>query len=259
MMITKNKKKTLSALVVTLLISVGSYNAIVINSKSDLASDEMKFVKRLDEVMGVTTLGRSTASVNWKKLDGKTAVNVVSAAPKALSVVAVQNTVVSAPVKEVEVAAIQEELSLNLIEVSNTKKWAKGLPKSQFEGNLSTSGGVIESLTVSLPNGESVSASLSELAGNVFSYDINGESFSGLLYKVDVNSYMVTLTNGPLEGTRLRFAGELSSEQVEIQDTLASENNVEVGTFGQTEVSEAPAQDAEVPAQASVEGQTFNF
>lgn len=253
-MTAQNKKKTLSAIVVTLLISIGTYNAVVINSDSNLASADMKFVKRLDEMNGKIIPGRATASVVWTKLDNKPMVQAPKLAP-------VQNSAsasVSAPVVEQEVAAIQEELNLNLTEVTNPKKWAKGLTSSQFSGSISTSNGVIESLTVSLPDGESVNASLSELTGNVFKYDVNGDTYSGLLYKVDVNSYMVTLSDGPLEGSRLRFTGELSIEQAETQEVLASEHNVEVGTFGQTQVSEAPAQE-EVPAQASAESQTFNF
>jgi len=38
----------------------------------------------------------------------------------------------------------------------------------------------------------------------VFEYDINGEIYSGMMYQVDQKSYMVALTNSPLEGTRLR-------------------------------------------------------
>jgi hypothetical protein len=63
---------------------------------------------------------------------------------------------------------------------------------------------VIENLIVSLPQGEGITVSFSELAGNVFEYDINGEIYSGMMYQVDQKSYMVALTNSPLEGTRLR-------------------------------------------------------
>ncbi len=44
---------------------------------------------------------------------------------------------------------------------------------------------------------------------------------------------MVTLTNGPLEGTRLRFSTQPTEViQAETQQYLADNNNVEVGSFG---------------------------
>jgi hypothetical protein len=84
-----------------------------------------------------------------------------------------------------------------------------------------------------LPNGEGVSVSFSEMTGNVFEYDFEGELYSGMMYQVDQNSYMVTLTNGPLEGTRLKFSGEASLEeqqqQEEIQRSLAEVSEAEAG------------------------------
>src|SRR5690606_21658031 len=106
---------------------------------------------------------RDAASVNWKKL---TPTQVVQhrKAPEQV----VQNVSVAAaapettPIEDViPAAAVQEELSLNLVEVINAQKWKNGLTNTQFAGSLTTNQGIIESLEVSLPNGEGVSVSFS--------------------------------------------------------------------------------------------------
>jgi len=64
------------------------------------------------------------------------------------------------------------------------------------------------------------------------------------------------MTNGPLEGTRLRFAGEASDAQT--QNFLASNHNIDMGTF--SEESEAPSLESENEAQIqTADAQTFNF
>jgi len=234
-----NKKKVTAFVVAGLFIVTGTYNSVVINSESDLARIDARFVKRLDEIHGVTVAGREVAaSVSWQKL---TPSKVIAQKQQiAHRVSKVESAPTSAPsVDVVPAAAVQEELTLSLVEVINPKKWQNGLPSGQFNGSLSTNQGIIEELSVALPNGEGVSVSFSEMAGNVFEYDLNGELYSGMMYQVDQNAYMVTLTNGPLEGTRLRFSSSTpQEEQVQTQEVLA-ESNVEVGNFGQEQMAEA--------------------
>ncbi len=121
-------------------------------------------------------------------------------------------------------AAVKDDLNLNLMEVHNPKKWQNSTP-SQFSGTLSTSNGTIEALSVNLPDGEKVSVSFSEMSGNVFEYDYNGEFYSAMMYQVDQNSYMVTFSNGPLEGTRLKFNKEAEVDQSQ-PDMPSSENAI---------------------------------
>lgn len=225
---TKNLKKFTSFLALGFVALVGTYNAVVINSDSHISSSDIKFVKRLDELNGVVIPGRVVAAATqWQKLEIK---------KQTLTIAKVSNTASnssdSAPVEITPAAAVAEELNLSLVEVINPKKWQNGLASAEFNGSLSTNDGVIESLNVSLPNGEGVSVSFSEMAGNVFEYDFNGELFSGMMYQVDQDSYMVTLSNGPLEGTRFRFSSK--SPEVQVQDTqnYLADNNVEVGNFG---------------------------
>ena len=231
-------------------VVTGTYNAIVINSESHLNGADIRFVKRLDELYGVTEPGRLVATgIQWQKL---TPVQTVSQNALQVPVNQVVNTIASGssapssvPQPDAPAAAVNEELNLSLVEVVNPKKWKDGLPAGQFSGSLSTSNGTIDTLSVALPNGEGVTVSFSEMNGNVFEYDIDGEVYTGMLYQVDQTAYMVTLTNGPLEGTRLRFVGEPSQEQVTAND-VAQTGNGESDNFGNPgEQPEQPAQTAQ--------------
>ena len=209
------------------LCVTGSYNAFVINSESIISGNDIRFAKRLDEVYGVVVSKREVAnSMAWQKLSVRQA--AIYKNTGALSVPSFKALGASDEAQQSEgytQAAVQEELSLNLTGVINPKKWQQGLNNSQFSGSLSTNQGVIESLSVSLPNGEGVSVSFSEMSGNVFEYDFNGELYSGMMYQENQNSYVVTLTNGPLEGTRLTFTGDISTDSQSGQPT-ESENAV---------------------------------
>lgn len=249
------KKRTLSFLAMLFFVVTGTYNAIVITSESHLNGADMRFVKRLDEMNGVIEPGRLVATgIQWQKLEPVQ--NVEQNAFRA-PVVQELNTVSSSPSgdnsvppQEAPTAAVTEELSLNLVEVINPKKYQNGVPANQFSGSLTTSNGSIDSLNVSLPNNESVTVSFSEMNGNVFEYDIDGEVYSGMLYQVDQTAYMVTLTNGPLEGTRLRFVGEPSQEQVAAteQAVIGNTDNDAFGNPGETpEQPEQTAQAEEAP------------
>jgi hypothetical protein len=255
----KNKNKLLAFAFGGLFVLVGTYNAVVINSESHLSNADVKFVKRLDEIYGVTVPGRQlAASTSWKKIEKSESMNI--AAPRIAS--STSSEVIPTAEDAISDAVVKEELNLSLVEVINSKKWQNGLSSSQFSGGLSTNNGVIESLSVSLPNGEGVSVSFSEMTGNVFEYDLNGELYSGMMYQVDQHAYMVTLTNGPLEGTRLRFSAEAPAvEQEQVAETLA-QNNIEVGSFG----SDAPVSNPEELLQndqqmqeEAAQAQAFNF
>lgn len=228
-----NPKKVLAILSFGFLMVTGTYNAIIINSESSISGTDVRFVKRLDEVYGVVESKRVVAaSLQWQKLTVKQAAQVRKQ-ELANSIVPQLDGLENAQAETVNQAAVQDDLNLSLTEVVNPKKWQQGLNSSQFNGSLSTNNGVIETLTVSLPNGEGLSVSFSEMTGNVFEYDFDGELYSGMMYQVDQNSYMVTLTNGPLEGTRLKFSGEASLEeqqqQEESQRSLAEASEAEAG------------------------------
>ncbi len=244
-----NQKKNLTLIALGFIALVGTYNAIMINSGS-VASNHSTF-KRIDEVFGVVKQGRSIAvSTDWRKVTkAELAKPIIKTSAQTPSV---ENTESVATV-----AAVSSTLNLKLVEVINPKKWEQGVKSSDFSGAIATNNGIIESLNASLPEGQSIEIAFSEMTGNVFEYDLNGSVYSGMMYQVDQNSYMVTMTNGPLEGTRLRFAGE-TVDTSESQNYLAENHNVEVGTFGE----EAEAQVIETETQETTqmaEASSFNF
>jgi hypothetical protein len=259
----KMTNRFIFGVVLGLFLITGTYNAIVINSSSVISGSEFTFVKRLDEVYGITVPGREVATaLTWKKLN-TLKVNKLPEVVQPLSTSLAAPDQAESSVQDT-VAAVQEELNLSLVEVINPKKWQNGLATTQFNGSLSTNAGVIESLTVTLPQGEGLSVSFSEMTGNVFEYDINGDLFTGMMYQVDQNAYMVTLTNGPLEGTRLRFAGTASIDEQQANQEMLANNNIEVGSFGDQAPSEQGSpeslldQDQRMQVEAN-EAQGFNM
>jgi hypothetical protein len=224
-MATSNKKFVQSSLAagLGLLVFVGCYNALVINSHSNIASVKNK---RLDEIQGEVIPGRHVAS--WSKLSETTTKEIAQA-----NYAQDQNSGSA----EVISAAISSDLQLNLVEVTNPSKWPKGVNAGEFSGSLSTHNGAIELLNVSLPEGKNLNISFSEMTGNVFEYEFEGETLSGMIYQVDANSYLVNLGHGPFEGTRLKFQisnSILESEELvaQVQEQLADSHNIEVGSFG---------------------------
>ena len=245
-------KKNITFIFATFVTVVGVYNALVINSHSEVA--EGHFYKRADEMTGKFTAGRNTASVVWKKL-GPAPVQAQAQKPAAFAA----SVAADSSVQDEKEAAIKDDLKLSLVEVVNPNKYKNGLPQTAFTGNVTVTNGVIDSLNVNLPGVDTLEVSFSELNGNVFSYEYSGSTFSGMMYQVDQMTYMVTLTNGPLEGTRLRFAGELSQEQQQTEQALAQNHNVAVGSFGNTSELHDAVEGLDTPVQKNIQAQGFNM
>jgi len=237
MKIGNNSRQILAGLTLGFLVVTGTYNAIVINSESLINGADVRFAKRLDEVYGVVVSKREVAaSMQWQKLSITQASIVKAQIAKSDKLLQPKSTArEDEPVEVIADAAVKEDLNLSLTAVINPKKWQQGLNNTQFSGSLSTNQGVIESLNASLPNGEGVSVSFSEMTGNVFEYDFNGELYSGMMYQESELAYIVTLTNGPLEGTRLTFTGQPSRESImqqqEQQRELAQTNEASAGYY----------------------------
>jgi hypothetical protein len=260
----QDSKKIIASVTFGFMVMTGTYNAIVINSQSSLNGQDVRFAKRLDEVYGVLTSKREVAnSLNWQKVSVKESA-LYRQFKNDLSDRKYQEVAASEGGEQTAVvaseAAVQEDLNLTLSQVMNPKKWQQGLNQSQFSGSLSTKNGVIESLSISLPNDEGVSVSFSEMSGNVFEYDFNGELYSGMMYQDGENSYVVTLTNGPLEGTRLTFTGDSSVEQQQqaedSQRNLAESSEAEIGQEVAAK-TEAPLQDQEMPSNDVAQPETL--
>ena len=260
-----NSKQLLAGLTFGFLVVTGTYNAIVINSESMITGTDVRFAKRLDEVYGVVVSKREVATaMTWQKLTTKQASIYRSqniGSDKDLQAPSAETN----QVEGIAQAAVQEDLNLSLTGVINPKKWAQGLNNTQFNGNLSTNQGVIETLSVSLPKGEGLSVSFSEMTGNVFEYDYEGELYSGMMYQENQNSYIVTLTNGPLEGTRLTFTGEAEAPvendiQQDGPEKLVAENtDTEAGAQQEQAPDQEVAQQDQEVAQPDSVIQTENF
>lgn len=242
---TQTFKRPLVSLMSLGFVVLGIYNSVVINSDAFMDSQNVKFVKRLDEINGITTKGRQLAHAGeWVKLKALPQNTVKSPMLQdrlqLTSSSSRKEVIASSNLDTTEAqAAIQEDLSLELVEVFNAKKYQQAPKTTDFSGSLTATDGVIDSISVSLPNNESISISFAQMVGNVFEYDYNGQVLSGMLYQMDKNSYMVTLTNGHFEGTRLKFQAK-GEAQEEIgngnEDSygnnaqIAENNNVEVET-----------------------------
>lgn len=281
-------KRTTLALFGVAFVAIGTYNSVVVNSDAFMDSQSVRFVKRLDELNGEFTAGRKLANNGeWIKLRSPVKKLKSPIIQDRLSYTASASTETVKAEESVDqaAAAIKEELSLELVEVFNAKKYANPPKAGEFGGSLSANNGTIESISVNLPNNESLSIGVSELAGNVFEYELDGQVLSGMMYQMDKTSYMVTLTNGPYEGTRLKFsapavqeenfgnnAEAIANNETEIQAEEAAQpvefapvvnddgTQSEVGQFGAQPVA-APEQldvaQNEVPAPEG--GYGFNF
>jgi len=216
----KSFKKSLikfSSLAATsLMLGLGVYNALFINSTSFMDQKHIVFIKRIDEING--RLIAAQKPMKWEELAqpvqkitkpavaNKMAVvkNVASKVVKAQNAVEQQNQVVE--------AVIKNDLDLSLNEFFNSAKMEKH-SAGDYSGHLVASNGMIESLEVSTPDGE-VYISQVEMRGNTFEYEADGQKQSGMIYEVAQGSYMVTLTDGPLAGTRMKFSGNVDGSEV---------------------------------------------
>lgn len=110
------------------------------------------------------------------------------------------------------VATIQEDLNLKLVEAFNAHKFKTILDDKQVEGQLTANNGVIENLDAIFPNGDEISVNLSEMRGNTFSFEKDGQMNSGIIYQSQPNVYVVTFSAGEYVGVRLKYSSSSSSE-----------------------------------------------
>jgi hypothetical protein len=222
-MLMRNLKSTTKSSLIALaglFFGLGIYNSVVINSTEFLNHDHPKFVKRLDEMNGEYKVGRIVANQGmWVNLGKIEKPSFVDKKQFAKINQANQGFVAQTSTEEQiqSQAAIKEDLELNVTEVFSATKFPNALKGDQISGGLKTKDGLIESLGVSLPNGESISIDRAEMVGNVFEYESNGEELTGMIYAKGNNAYMVVLTNGPFEGTRMSFEAAKSEEEVVVE------------------------------------------
>lgn len=230
-------------------LGLATYSNLSINSYDFMNDNEIKFVKRIDELNGKTV--RNVASLKPFTLFGETKETVM---PK---IAKMQKNIFKSFTAEAAVnlptftrgiqkpvdpncaeAVIKQELDLTLTEVYSPKKFQTALTKAQFDGSLNANNGVIDSLEARLPGNETVSMNSVKMCGNLFTYEISGEKYSGMIFTTDNKSFMVSLTEGPYDGTRFKFdvvnaVEEVASNNVDqpadAQDYAQNDNQMNDG------------------------------
>lgn len=265
--------KSVTIIASMMLFALGTYNAMFMSSLDFMSDSEIKFAKRLDEMNGRIVAAKAPYT-NWTSLVNvnKPKKKPVIVAPKIVKkkvfkkkVKKVAAKISNKPAPVVAQPAIKKSLDLQLVELYNVKRYKKPLTSGDFTGELYSANGIIETLSVQLPNNEEIDISFAEMAGNVFNYEMDGNKFSGMMYEVSSGTYMVTLTNGPFSGTRMKFM----NDNVQINNTFANNNGYAQDNYDQ-EVAAQNNQDAQLQQQglqANAQGaekpfignQGFNF
>lgn len=258
----KNLFKIGSALSVVGLFALGSYNTFQVNVDSFMLDNEIKFVKRLDELNGHTVSGRLVAhNGNFKSLARPEKKELV----KPMYVASEKKEAVKTAPQKIDKSqpepAITKELNLELSKVFHPNK---DLKNKKVTGSLQAYYGIIDSIDFNIEGVTSVSLSkVGKLSGNVFEYSFGDEVYTAMLYEQNKSTYMVTLTTGPkeLQGLRLQFKSDGSAiefakddrqekEQEVARDLNETREEYDKGGFR----DEVPAEEQPAPAEYG-----FNF
>jgi hypothetical protein len=162
-------------------------------------------VRRLDDIGD-----DSEAKVVWDKVNEE--VKRLAAKP-VISAPSFKSAPVAVAVKEVAAPTQSafsdiEEVDLKLADAYNSKLYKRALRSDEFNGSLMLRDGNIETLTVNLPGDLNIDLTYAQLEGNTFVYEHQGVPGRGVVFSTGQGKeqvFMVTLTGGKFEGTRLRF------------------------------------------------------
>ncbi len=195
----------------SLAAAFGLYNSLVINSDSSLNLNGEFANKRLDEILGRITQGRQPAS------------EATALTPIPIKGVGVGLEINKEEVKTLNVetpkdeappellpANIVENLQLKLIEIQ--KLDTNENQTEQVQGHLNSKDGVIENLSVTFDDGETLGLENLPLSANRFIYQYNGETYYGMFFQIEGDTYMVRFTDGPFRLKQLVFKKSLKDE-----------------------------------------------
>lgn len=120
-----------------------------------------------------------------------------------------------------EYAVINGDISVSAAEFYHPKLTTV-LSGSAISGYLEVSGGNVKGLSLNINSDKAkdmgiqmISMGESQLQGNIFVYEIEGQNYTGTIYPTSPTEYMVSFVNGPWNGARVKFS---SQEQQESQD-----------------------------------------
>lgn len=194
-------------------LSLGFYNAMVVNSDSFMHEvSDIKFVKRLDEIHGRVEFGRMAASsIEWKKLNETKEIPTKQVVAKN-QIIKAKHKVVNQAQTKLPPPAISQDLDMV---VSNV--FFKGpMDATKVSGGAKLVDGMIEEINVVLPDGQLIEIQTRErMVGNVFQYEDTEtrELKSGMFYEVKKGTYMITLTNDSnFPGLRVELKTDESNE-----------------------------------------------
>ncbi|MFZ4712850.1 MAG: hypothetical protein ACOYL6_04010 [Bacteriovoracaceae bacterium] len=211
-------------------LALATYSNLSINSDDFMNDNEIRFVKNMNGLTGTTV--RAVASLKPLNLfgdehkDKKTKAHpfrgFVNKMGKAITnrVAALKTDPNCAP------AVIGGELDLNLSELYSPNPKLAGVSKEKLNGSLSANNGVIDSMDVILPNGESIALNSIRMCGNLFTVEISSEKYTGMIFTTDNKSYMVSLTSTSsttsnevsLNGMRMKFEANQAVDETPAQD-----------------------------------------
>lgn len=246
---------------------LGSIGFFALSSMNSINSNEfsfkknnlnIKFAKRIDEVHGKITIGRTAASIPKmqpmnKKVESKIVekVAIVKPAKKYIDmrdIIArkdganlrafsgpsnVSDQAKLAQESNVPAPAVRDDLDLQLTGGLYGKQPLEN--GKDYNGSAKVVDGIIEEVYASFPDGRELKINTGEkMVGNVFEYQDSetSELKSGLFYEVKKGTYMITLTDDTnFAGLRLEFqtqGGETFANDSEAQNwSLNKQNNNE--------------------------------
>lgn len=111
-------------------------------------------------------------------------------------------------------AIINSDVSVSAAEFYHPKL-SSVLSGSAISGYLEVEDGQVKGLSVNINSDKTkdlgiqmISMGESDLQGNIFVYEIEGQSYTGTIYPTSPNEYMVSFVNGPWNGSRVKFSGQ---------------------------------------------------
>jgi hypothetical protein len=131
-----------------------------------------------------------------------------------------------APMHKEEYAVINTDISVSAAEFYHPKLTTV-LSGSAISGYLEVQGGEVKGLSVNINSDKAkdmgiqmISMGESQLQGNIFVYEIDGQNYTGTIYPTSPTEYMVSFVNGPWNGARVKFS---TQEQQELQNENGGE------------------------------------
>lgn len=196
--------KPLLLLITLAIIISGVHNSLDFNQNS-FEYDEFAHIKSLEDLTDDMEIAQNKKSFQFDKSQpvAKKIIAKKKVSKKTTKAKVAESVMEEAP------AYIQDDISLDLIEYYNPNKFSSilkvGEGNNSVTGVLEAANGVVEKIDVTLPDGESLFVEYGEMKENRFNYTVNGAKLRGIIYKIDAQSYMVSLDEGPYAGTRMKF------------------------------------------------------